>query len=117
MIVLFSLEEMSLLEIIIHVNIVEKKKNISELTYDHIVPKSHRTKFKNKKEATTWLNIVTACKSCNRRKSNKTPEQAGMPLLNKPYVPTKNKKYLPITTHLHKIDTEIPEEWKLYIEL
>lgn len=92
-----------------------EQKNISELTYDHIVPKSHKTKFKNKQEATSWLNIVTACKQCNRRKGNKTPEQAGMPLLNNPHVPAKNKKYLPITHHLHKIDTEIPEEWKLYI--
>ncbi len=35
-----------------------------------------------------WMNVVTACKSCNHRKGNRTPEQAHMPLLYAPYVPS-----------------------------
>jgi hypothetical protein len=35
-----------------------------------------------------WMNVVTACKSCNHRKGNRTPEQARMPLLYAPYVPS-----------------------------
>jgi 5-methylcytosine-specific restriction endonuclease McrA len=35
-----------------------------------------------------WMNVVTACKSCNHRKGNRTPEQAHMPLMYAPYVPS-----------------------------
>ena len=35
-----------------------------------------------------WTNVVTACKGCNHRKGNRTPEQARMPLLYVPYRPT-----------------------------
>lgn len=34
------------------------------------------------------MNVVTACKSCNHRKGNRTPEQAHMGLLYTPYVPS-----------------------------
>ena len=33
-------------------------------------------------------NLVPACKPCNHRKSSRTPEQATMPLLYAPYVPS-----------------------------
>ena len=33
--------------------------------------------------------MVTACRSCNQRKGNRTPEQAGMPLLYLPYRPNR----------------------------
>lgn len=35
-----------------------------------------------------WMNVATACRSCNHRKGNRTPEQAHMPLLYAPYVPS-----------------------------
>jgi 5-methylcytosine-specific restriction endonuclease McrA len=35
-----------------------------------------------------WMNVVTACKACNHRKGNRTPEQARMPLLFAPYIPS-----------------------------
>ena len=35
-----------------------------------------------------WLNVVCACRSCNGRKANRTPEQALMPLLFAPYAPS-----------------------------
>lgn len=53
----------------------------SELTREHIVPFAQRG-------ADTWMNVVTACKPCNHRKSSRTPEQAHMPLLYAPYVPS-----------------------------
>ena len=34
------------------------------------------------------MNVVTACRACNHRKSSRTPEQARMPLLYAPYVPS-----------------------------
>lgn len=52
-----------------------------ELTREHIRPVSRGG-------ADTWMNVVTACRSCNHRKGSRTPEQAGMPLLYTPYVPS-----------------------------
>jgi HNH endonuclease len=37
----------------------------------------------------TWMNVVTSCRPCNQRKANRTPEQARMPLLYVPYVPSR----------------------------
>ena len=51
------------------------------LTREHIIPVSH-------KGPDTWMNVVTACTSCNHRKAGRTPEQAHMPLLYAPYVPS-----------------------------
>ncbi|KJV29714.1 HNH endonuclease [Luteibacter yeojuensis] len=52
-----------------------------ELTRDHVVPLS-------KKGADEWENVVSACLACNLRKSNRTPQQAHMPLLAVPYRPS-----------------------------
>ena len=51
------------------------------LTREHIVPFAQNG-------IDTWMNVVTACRPCNHRKSHRTPEQAGMPLLYAPYVPS-----------------------------
>ena len=51
------------------------------LTIDHVLPKSRGG-------GNTWANLVTCCKSCNRIKDNKTPEEAGMKLLVKPFEPS-----------------------------
>jgi hypothetical protein len=53
----------------------------SELTRDHVIPSS-------KGGPDTWDNVVTACGPCNRHKDDRTPLEAGMPLLFQPYVPT-----------------------------
>jgi len=51
------------------------------LTRDHVMPRSRGG-------ADAWLNVVTACSSCNHRKDNKTPEEADLTLLKKPKEPT-----------------------------
>ena len=89
------------------------QKEINKLTYDHVVPKSAWTN--NGSSPTCWTNIVTACTECNRRKGNKTPKQANMPLLNLPVIPKKNIKYLPVTYLLFNIRSDIPEEWRVYL--
>ena len=43
---------------------------------------------RSKGGADVWENVVTACFHCNSRKSNRTPQQAGMPLLAVPYRPS-----------------------------
>lgn len=82
----------------------------SQLTYDHVIPKS---KWKHTSPPTSWTNIVTACQTCNRKKGNKTPQQANMQMLSAPSIPTRQQKYLPVMTQLHSID--MPEVWLSYI--
>lgn len=57
---------------------------IDRLTRDHVFPVA-------KGGETSWMNLVTACKSCNRIKRDRTPEQAGMELLFVPYVPNRSE--------------------------
>lgn len=54
----------------------------SQLTRDHVNPVSQGGRD-------IWMNVVTACRPCNQRKSGRTPEQARMALLYAPYVPNK----------------------------
>lgn len=56
------------------------KKDSKSMNYDHVVPRSQGGR-------TVWENIVSSCYPCNSRKANRTPEQAGMVLLSKPYKP------------------------------
>jgi hypothetical protein len=53
----------------------------STLTRDHVQPVS-------KGGRDIWENVVTACYHCNSRKGNRTPQQAGMPLLAVPFRPS-----------------------------
>jgi len=50
------------------------------LSRDHIKPISQNG-------LDIWTNVVTACKSCNNKKADRTPEQANMPLLAIPFQP------------------------------
>ncbi|MBI3918001.1 MAG: HNH endonuclease [Betaproteobacteria bacterium] len=61
----------------------------SRLTRDHINPFSRGGKD-------TWMNVVTACRSCNEKKSDRTPETARMELIYLPYVPNR-AEYLILT--------------------
>lgn len=89
------------------------KYDISHLTYDHVIPKSIWDD--NRGSPTSWTNIVTACVGCNRKKKNRTPKQANMPLKNLPSMPNKTIKYLPIVSYLSRIRSDIPDEWTAYL--
>lgn len=54
----------------------------SELEREHILPFS-------KGGRDTWMNVVSSCRACNQKKADRTPEQANMPLLYAPYVPSR----------------------------
>jgi 5-methylcytosine-specific restriction endonuclease McrA len=51
-----------------------------ELTIDHVLPRSQGG-------ASTWENCVLACVSCNKRKADRTPPQAGMKMRKIPRRP------------------------------
>ena len=51
-----------------------------ELSLDHVYPKSRLG-------PDIWENIVTCCKECNQYKADKTPKEAGMKLMRRPYRP------------------------------
>jgi len=61
--------------------------------------------------ATRWDNIVSACHPCNRIKGNRTPEQAGMDPLRKPYRP----QTLPMLPPRIDLETA-PVEWRVFCE-
>jgi len=58
-----------------------------DMTVDHVIPESRGG-------ALDWMNTVAACRSCNMRKANRTPEEAGMPLCFLPYVPSRYEDFL-----------------------
>ena len=57
---------------------------VEYLSRDHIIPVSRAG-------TDSWTNVVTACKRCNHRKANQTPEEAGMELLAIPFVPNRHE--------------------------
>src|SRR5262249_39938871 len=54
-----------------------KRGTAFDLTLDHILPRSRGGR-------TVAENLVAACKTCNNRKGDRTPEEARMPLLTNP---------------------------------
>ncbi len=71
-------------------NVFERDKNTcqycghkfdrSELNIDHVIPRQRGG-------LTAWTNVVCSCVDCNRRKANRTPEEAAMRLIRKPKKP------------------------------
>jgi 5-methylcytosine-specific restriction endonuclease McrA len=55
-----------------------------------------------------WENIVTSCKACNTKKKNKTPKQANMPLLRRPFSPRVRM------VDLYR-NINIEEEWEQFL--
>jgi hypothetical protein len=70
-----------------------------DLQCEHIVPASRGG-------PASWMNLVTACAACNGRKADRTPEEARMPLLFLPYVPSRFESFLlegrPIRADVHE---------------
>jgi 5-methylcytosine-specific restriction endonuclease McrA len=55
--------------------------NWTSVTIDHVQPRSRGG-------GTTWKNCVASCKACNKRKADRTPAEAGMPLIKQPGEPS-----------------------------
>lgn len=85
-----------------------------DLTIDHILPKS-------KGGRNTWTNTVSACKPCNTKKGNRTPEQAKMHLLFVPYAPNvfekmilRNRRIL--ADQMEFLINRVPKHSRLHIQ-
>jgi 5-methylcytosine-specific restriction endonuclease McrA len=73
----------------------------ANLTIDHVLPRSRGGESR-------WENVVTACGPCNRRKGNRTPDEARMPLPRQPRRP----RYLALTV---LEGPSAPKEWSKYM--
>jgi 5-methylcytosine-specific restriction endonuclease McrA len=62
-----------------------KKCSSRQISYDHVIPRSRGG-------ISSWKNLVIACVDCNFYKANRTPEEAGMKLIRKPYQPKVDDK-------------------------
>jgi 5-methylcytosine-specific restriction endonuclease McrA len=82
-----------------------EKKLMDELNYDHVLPRTRGGK-------TAWENIVASCYACNDRKGSRTPEEAGMKLLRRPFKPT-SLPFAPVI----RPGTAVPLEWQNYCAL
>ncbi len=75
----------------------------NDMTVDHVIPRSQGGED-------SWENLVCACTSCNSKKGERTPSQAGMPLLRKPKRPN----------HIQLLISQVEEpdpSWKSYLFL
>lgn len=72
-----------------------------DLTLDHVLPKSRGG-------LSSWDNLVTACKNCNSRKGDRTPEEAEMPLPRKPFKPS-------FIMFLRDFAGHLDDDWMLYL--
>ena len=78
-----------------------KGLDVHSASVDHVIPVST---FRTRQDANTWDNLVACCKTCNTRKRNRSPEEAGMKLLRQPKKPN---GFL----HIHTG----PEIWRKYV--
>lgn len=62
-----------------------KALELSDMSWDHVIPQDQGGK-------NTWYNLVCSCSKCNTKKKNRTPEEANMRLIQKPYIPMNVKR-------------------------
>ena len=78
-----------------------KQTSVEKLTIDHVTPKSRGGQ-------SSWLNCVVACLPCNFKKADRTPDEAGLKLKNRPYEP----KWTPV----FKVSTgKFKQSWSQFI--
>lgn len=73
------------------------------LTLDHLIPKSRGGK-------SSWKNLVSACKKCNAKKGDYTPEQVGLVLRKFPIKPS----YI---MFLKDAGGNLREDWQPYLKI
>ncbi len=71
------------------------------LTIDHIHPKG-------KGGSDTWENLVAACRSCNQKKGDRTPEESGLTLKRIPKRPNR-------LHYFHRYVKDKQRDWRPYL--
>ena len=71
------------------------------LTVDHVIPRSRGG-------SSHWDNIVAACAPCNRKKGNRLPNEAAMPLRTSPKAPGP-------TVFIRIASPRVPDAWEQYL--
>lgn len=96
----------------------EGRPDREELTLDHVIPRAQAREgrvylpwAKRWANVTCWENAVTACRSCNSRKADRTPAQANMTLRIFPRLPTPADALRMTLARLG----EVPELWEPYL--
>jgi 5-methylcytosine-specific restriction endonuclease McrA len=75
----------------------------SDLTLDHVIPRSRAGE-------SAWENLVACCHSCNNKKGNRTPEEAGMKLARIP-----RPFSLHTSRHLIRMLGRSDAQWRKYL--
>lgn len=83
------------------------------LTMEHVTPLSRGGRQ-------SWMNLVTACRACNHRKGNRTPEEANMPLVYVPYVPNRYEGFILknrniLTDQMAFLMASVPKHSRLHV--
>ncbi len=86
-----------------------------DLSRDHVVPVSRGGRD-------AWTNTVTACRACNTRKGNRTPDQAKMMLLYVPYAPSRHEHFILrnrriLTDQMEYLLAGVPKSSRLHVPL
>jgi 5-methylcytosine-specific restriction endonuclease McrA len=74
-----------------------------ELTLDHVVPRVQGGEH-------TWENLVCACVKCNARKGGRTPQQANMHLVRRPFCPKRNPSIM------LRLGSTKYQSWKAFLD-
>jgi 5-methylcytosine-specific restriction endonuclease McrA len=81
-----------------------------ELTIDHVVPRSQGG-------TSTWENCVLACITCNKRKADRTPREAGLKLRHAPVRPLWKPMYARHTVRIESWSKFVSEAyWNVSLE-
>lgn len=86
-----------------HCQYCGKKFSTSELSLDHIVPRSRGG-------GTSWTNVVCCCVTCNVRKGGRTPREAHLKLIAEPVKPRRS----PAVTL--RLTSEKYASWKQFLD-
>lgn len=71
------------------------------LTLDHLLPRARGG-------PNSWKNLVTACQPCNSTKGDRTPEEAGLTLRQRPFQPG-------FFMFLQRYNGDLQEAWRPYL--
>lgn len=95
----------------------EGRPDLAQLTLDHVVPRSRAVRGRvvlpwsgETVPVSGWQNLVAACEPCNHTKADRTPDEAGLSLRQRPRRPN-GVDVLRIALSR----APVPEEWAAFL--